>query len=101
MGSFVRADIVTYGDWYADLPLESSSIYMFDPEDLSNPLLIAALDGPADELAFDDAGNLYAIANADHRTITRFSFVPAPPAVWLFGSGLIGLLCLVRRKPHP
>lgn len=84
-----------------DLPLESSSIYMFDPEDLSNPLLIATLDGPAGELTFDDAGNLYAIDNTDHHTITRFSLVPVPPAVWLFGSGLIGLLCMARRKRHP
>lgn len=84
-----------------DLALQSNSIYMFDLEDLANPMLIATLDGPAGELTFDDAGNLYAVDNTDHRTITRFSLVPVPAAVWLFGSGLIGLLGMARRKSLP
>ena len=31
-------------------------------------------------------------------TVTNVSAVPAPAAVWLFGSGLIGLIGLARRK---
>ncbi|MDX2505357.1 MAG: VPLPA-CTERM sorting domain-containing protein [Gammaproteobacteria bacterium] len=27
-------------------------------------------------------------------------FVPVPAAVWLFGSGLIGIVGLARRKAH-
>ena len=32
--------------------------------------------------------------------LIRSSVVPIPPAVWLFGSGLIGLIGLARRKSH-
>jgi hypothetical protein len=28
----------------------------------------------------------------------RYSVIPVPAAVWLFGSGLIGLIALARRK---
>ena len=37
------------------------------------------------------------------RMITAFSptaVVPIPPAVWLFGSGLVGLISIARRKTH-
>lgn len=30
--------------------------------------------------------------------LVRTSVVPIPPAVWLFGSGFIGLIGLARRK---
>ena len=31
-------------------------------------------------------------------TVTGVSAVPVPAAVWLFGSGMLGLLCVSRRK---
>jgi hypothetical protein len=31
--------------------------------------------------------------------VTAASPVPVPPAVWLFGSGLLGLAVFSRRKP--
>ncbi len=46
---------------------------------------------------FDDLGSLY----GDWQTnviITPVSAVPVPAAVWLFGSGLIGLAGFARRK---
>lgn len=75
-----------------------NSIYMFDPADLANPLRIATFADPAEELTFDDHGNLYAVDNADHLTITRLSLVPVPAAFWLLGSGVIGLICMKRRS---
>ncbi len=33
-------------------------------------------------------------------SITQASVVPVPAAVWLFGSGLLGLIGLARRKAH-
>ena len=32
--------------------------------------------------------------------IENFSAVPVPPALWLFGSGLLGLIGVARRKPR-
>ena len=82
-----------------DLALLANSIYMFNPSDLLNPLLIASFDRTTiGELTFDDAGNLYTIDNGDNRSIIKLSAVPVPAAAWLFGSGLIGLIGVSRRK---
>jgi len=84
-----------------DLPLQENSIYMYDSSDLLNPVRIASfLDAPGGELTFDDMGNLYVIDNFDNISITKLSAVPAPAAIWLFGSGLIGLLSIARRKMY-
>jgi len=79
-----------------DLPLLADSIYMFDPADLLNPVLIATFDQRGGELTFDAAGNLYMVAE-DQVSIVRLSAVPIPAAAWLFGSGLVGLAGLARR----
>ena len=71
---------------------------MFNPSDLLNPLLIASFGSTVGELTFDDAGNLYTIDNVDNLSIIKLSAVPISAAVWLFGSGLIGLIGLARRK---
>jgi hypothetical protein len=38
------------------------------------------------------------IYNADSRMYADFTVVPVPAAVWLFGSGLLGLIGISRRK---
>jgi len=82
-----------------NLALLANSIYMFNPSDLLNPIRIASFDDRTiGELTFDDAGNLYTIDNVDNRRIIKLSSVPIPSAIWLFGSGLIGLIGLARRK---
>ena len=35
---------------------------------------------------------------ADLSNVRAFSVVPVPAAIWLFGSGLIGLIVVARRK---
>ena len=46
----------------------------------------------------------FTIANADYLGLQydnfRYSVVPIPAAVWLFGSGFIGFFCVFRRKKH-
>lgn len=44
--------------------------------------------------SFDDFGNMF----GDWRTTITTQVVPVPAAVWLFGSGLIGLAGIARRK---
>ncbi len=71
---------------------------MFNPSDLLNPLRIASFDSTVGELTFDNDGNLYTIDNVDNLSIIKLSAVPIPAAIWLFGSGLIGLIGIARRK---
>lgn len=51
---------------------------------------------------FQGTVNKYSVGvNANHAWAVYsgdVSAVPVPPAVWLFGSGLIGLICFTRRK---
>lgn len=52
-----------------------------------------------DQAAFDAAmGNDSFALNDYYRIAFSANIVPIPSAVWLFGSGLIGALSLVRRK---
>ena len=87
----------------------------------ANTTTIAMLaDSPADGLHYyasiyefysyvnrDDYINLFEGSWDDTRTNTgissalvRASVVPVPAAVWLFGSGLIGLIGVARRRAH-
>ena len=50
--------------------------------------------GAIDELRLDFGDNFL----VDDITLSALSAVPAPAAVWLFASGLLGLIGLARRK---
>lgn len=80
-----------------DLALLANSIYSFDPNDPLNPVLIATFDQRGGELAFDPAGNLYMVGD-DKVSIVRLSAIPLPPALYLFGSGLLALLATNRHR---
>ena len=61
-------------------------------------------DGPDAVLALLNF-NLQDAPAPDNRFLTHFlidnafvSPIPLPPAVWLFGSGLIGLIGMMKRK---
>lgn len=56
----------------------------FDSGSLVPLALAAALDGPAEDYGVVSTGTI--------------SAVPVPAAAWLFGSGLIGLIGVARRK---
>ena len=47
---------------------------------------------------FDGIRGLVNIGSGNSLTVTSISAVPVPAAVWLFGSGLIGLIGFARRK---
>ena len=75
----------------------------------SSPLLITLTDGAQNNYVwylFDGkSGALSGTFDAstafdgqDVSTLSAYAVVPVPAAVWLFGSGLIGLVGLARRK---
>ncbi len=82
------ADILEVGGWYLSL----------------NSLTIT----PSDVLTMSGTGQLF--GNGKDSTAVTWSFsggdsysmtvtaVPVPAAVWLFGSGLVGLIAVARRK---
>jgi streptogramin lyase len=80
-----------------DLALLANSVYRFDSGDFASPVLIASFDQRGGELTFDEAGSLYFVAE-DGVSIVKLSAVPVPAAVWLFASGLAGLVGMARRK---
>jgi hypothetical protein len=84
-----RDEDATYG---------GKSIVRF-PSGSSTSTVFATFDRTAGELSFDDNGNLFAIFNNDSggSTIYKIAPVPIPAAVWLLGSGIVGLAAL-RRK---
>ncbi len=53
----------------------------------------ALIDGP-----FPDFNVSFDIGSGNSLTLLNVSTVPVPAAVWLFGSGLIGLIGFTRRK---
>ena len=68
---------------------------------VGNSFTMITLDGPnADGIPGNPmtTGPFPSFSNAFNGTLTVTSVVPVPPAVWLFGSGLLGLLGLARRR---
>ena len=49
---------------------------------------------------YDDCVSLGGNCKAATSHVTGYGVVPVPAAVWLFGSGLIGLVGVARRKSH-
>jgi hypothetical protein len=47
---------------------------------------------------FDGIRGFFDIGSGDSMHVTSISSVPVPAAVWLFGSGLLGLVGMARRK---
>ena len=70
--------------------------------DLNN-ILLGSINTP--NVLASDTGDFVAIYGRYATTFDDFSFsgttvVPIPGAIWLFGSGLIGLIGVARRKRH-
>ena len=55
-------------------------------------------DSLMDDLSATTAVDDFVSSNYDVRPYTSFTVVPVPAAVWLFGTGLIGLIGVARRK---
>ena len=89
--------------WYTSIAIEFGSYTDMDdyygtdslpnalPEDLLHSLITFNYNGAGYAADYE-----YSFALSGQ--VTSISAVPIPPAVWLFGSGLIGLVGLARRK---
>ena len=66
-----------------------------------------AVFGPASDDASQNGSILFTLLDGEFNTISGVvdsageaaSVVPVPAAFWLFGSGLLGLVGIARRKP--
>ena len=94
-GSFVwtSGEPVTYLNWESRAPNNANGnedyVHM-EPNAVGWPE-----PGKWNDLANFTSGNLLGIPL---HGVVEISQVPIPPAVWLFGSGLIGLIGVARRK---
>ena len=83
---------------YSDI-LQANDGFLL-PGDLQGPAPLAATsnslgfqDGP-----FPGIRGYFDIGSGNSLTVTSYSVVPVPAAVWLFGSGLVALVGFTRRK---
>ena len=67
--------------------------------------IFSSWSGSGDGVTFgqhlDFYGTIYALDDihlADHSRFTNVSAIPVPAAVWLFGSGLLGLVGIAHRR---
>ncbi len=74
---------------------ESDGIFSF-----SGYLAAGSYNLTIDALAAIDGSQLATSGFNYDLQLTEVSAIPLPAAVWLFGSGLIGLIGLARRKTH-
>ncbi len=81
LNQFIPADLVAAGWHINDDPLAESSIWTSDFLDINNR-----------------GGIISTLYNGDNALPLMLTPVPVPAAVWLFGSGLIGLAGLARRR---
>ena len=76
----------------------ASAVYVVKAYDASHISNSAMMD------YFSDSSGSFSVATngvvGTSSALVRVSAVPIPATVWLFGSGLIGLIGLARRKAH-
>jgi len=92
--TFTAANDVDYGPGSgAIIELDNSSLFAFDFIALLGDNGATA-DFNSLGVSFDDFDNLF----GDWNTTVEITPVPVPAAIWLFGSGLLGLVGVARRK---
>lgn len=85
---------------YSD-SLQSELDIFLDPNSLQGPAPLAATNnslGLAAGTPFEGVRGYFDIGSGNSLHVTSVSAVPVPAAVWLFGSGLLALAGLARRK---
>ncbi|MDH5571873.1 MAG: VPLPA-CTERM sorting domain-containing protein [Gammaproteobacteria bacterium] len=92
-GTLVSPDTITVGGLYSSVAVSNHAFYDYINIDTSTAGILGT-------------GRIAATYDVTWRisdytaTRTAISTVPVPAAVWLFGSGLIGLISVARRKSH-
>lgn len=89
-----------------NLPAGSNATGFFDPAYPTDPIIALALDLSSFSGLSGDSfsqirltiGDGYTTTSAVPSFVGAYSVVPVPAAVWLFGSGLIGLAGFARRR---
>lgn len=87
-------------DFTVTSTVSNNSITLFD----DNNFVLSIYDGsnwiePELWFEFMPGSNIYSVSFTDSVAfMTNVSPVPLPAALWLFGSGLIGLVAIARRK---
>lgn len=113
LGSLSSFDTVSIlGDVNFDGTLRISSLGGYNPNGGDSFTLITFDDGVADASdrsgVFDalvwsgfDPGISFTAVYLDHAVVltANVNAVPVPPAIWLFGSGVLGLVGVARRRP--
>lgn len=92
------------GEYLADInsaiPYADS---LFSQQSIQGPAPMAATvnsQGLDETTPFQGIIGLFDIGSGNSMHVTSVSAVPIPSAIWLFGSGLIGLVGLARRKAN-
>ncbi len=90
-------NVLQIGDWQLEL-----STLVIDPNSTTDKLKLggtAWLTGVANNNGFDRTAATWTFsANTASSYSMSITAVPVPAAVWLFGTGLIGLVGVARRK---
>jgi hypothetical protein len=92
-----RASVLQTSDSEPVGNLFSLTFTVLDPiADGMDDLMVGILDGAADDINPPLSGSPFTI---DPGVVTaQIGAVPVPAAIWLFGSGLLGLVGVARRK---
>lgn len=91
------------GEWLANIQsaIPFSDSLLIDPSLTQGPAPLAATGnslGAGPGTAFEGIRGYFDIGSGNSMHVTAISSVPVPVAGWLFGSALLGLLGVVRRK---
>ncbi len=98
-------DVQDVGEFLYDISsaIPYSDSLQLDPVFLQGPAPLAATVnslGLDDSTPFPGFVGYFDIGSGNSMYVTSVSSVPVPAAVWLFGSGLIGLIGIAKRKKN-
>jgi hypothetical protein len=97
-GTYNGTNIISFGQNDVGLVKNLQAYYYWSgTNELNSAYVWAFNNANGDQIYFDKAKQLYAWAVRDGDVAAPVSAVPVPAAVWLFGSGLLGLMGLKRR----
>ena len=85
--TWITGEAFTFSDWGPTAPASNGNHISY------------AEFGASRVVAWNDLPGVYP-ALSSQSYIAEFSAVPIPATIWLFGSGLLGLIGVARRKTH-